>query len=57
VSGEDDSADMKAAEMYPEVLRKITEGGYTTQKIFNINKTGSFLKKIHIKTGKDNARV
>jgi hypothetical protein len=30
VGGEAASAHTKAAEMYPEVLRKIIEGGYTT---------------------------
>jgi hypothetical protein len=41
VSGEAANADRKAAEMFPEVLRKIIEeGGYTTQQIFNVDGTG-----------------
>lgn len=51
LSGEAASADTKAAEVYPEVLRKITEGGNcTTQQTFNINKTGLFWKKMSDRT-------
>lgn len=51
VSGEAASADTKAAEKYPEVLRKlIEECGYTAQQIFNVNETGLFWKKMPDRT-------
>ncbi|XP_066471494.1 tigger transposable element-derived protein 1-like isoform X2 [Tiliqua scincoides] len=46
VSGEA-GTDHKAAEMYPDVLKKIIEeGGYTAQQIFNVDETGLFWKKM-----------
>jgi len=51
VSGEAASADTKAAEMYPEVLRKIIEeGGYMIQQIFTNDENGLFWKKMSERT-------
>lgn len=47
VSGEAASADMKAAEAFPEQLRKIIrQGEYTPQQVFNVDETGLYWKKM-----------
>jgi hypothetical protein len=50
VSGETADADTKAAQMYPEVLRKIIECGCTTQLIFSVDETWLFWKKLPNRT-------
>ena len=56
--GEAGSADVKAAEEYPEKLKKIiNDGGYIKQQIFNVDEAGIFwkmapTKSIMIKTKK-----
>jgi len=46
LSSEVATAEVKATESYPETCRKITEvGGYTAQKIYNVDKTRLFGKK------------
>ena len=43
--GEAGSADVKAAEEFPEIFRKIIEeGGYSEQQIFNVDEAGLFWK-------------
>jgi hypothetical protein len=50
VSGETADADTKAAQMYPEVLRKIIECGCMAQLIFTVDETGLFWKKLPTRT-------
>jgi hypothetical protein len=49
LSSEVATAEVKATESYPETCRKITEGGgYSAQKIYNVNKLDYSEKILYI---------